>query len=428
MSGETGTGTYRLSTLDNGLRVATERMDNVRSVALGLWIAAGSRQEPRELGGVSHFIEHLIFKGSEKYSAWDIARIFDDMGGEPNASTSKEHTLVNARFLDDDLERAFEVIAEMVARPTFAELDQEREVVLEEVAMYEDSPGELIHDDMSEVLFRDHPLGRPIIGHVESLERCDLATVRAYHDEHYVNPAIVVSAAGHVDHERLCALAERHFRPEPGAVVPRPELGPPASRHVASFREKDTEQYHVCLGGPGPRRADPDRYAVGVVDTILGGSWSSRLFQEVREKRGLAYSVYSYVYLYADTGLTGVYCGSREEAVGEALDVVFSVLRGLEHEIEDEAIERAKNHLKGQKVLSMESPWSRMQTQGHAVLTGQPVLTVDEVLARIDAVTRDDVVAAVRRYYDLETWSTVCIGPRPEPFRAVTDGFEWEER
>ena len=271
---------YRLSTLDNGLRVATERLEGVRSVALGLWIAAGSRLEPLELGGVSHFIEHLIFKGSERFSAWDIARIFDDMGGEPNASTSKEHTLVNARFLDEDLDTAFEVMAEMLARPSFADLDHEREVVLEEVAMYEDSPPELIHDDLSEVVFGEHPLGRSIIGHSETLARLDLPTVRAYHDAHYVNPGIVVSAGGQVDHDHLCELTQAHFRPAPGAAVLHPALSAPGFQHVARFSLKDTEQYHICLGGPGPRRADADRYAVFVVDTILGGSWSSLLFQD----------------------------------------------------------------------------------------------------------------------------------------------------
>jgi len=397
-------------------------------VALGLWIAAGSRLEPLELGGVSHFIEHLIFKGSKRYSAWDIARIFDDMGGEPNASTSKEHTLVNARFLDDDLDTAFEVIAEMLARPTFSDLDHEREVVLEEVAMYEDSPPELIHDDLCETVFGEHPLGRPIIGHSETLARLDLATVKAYHEAHYVNPGIVVSASGHVDHDHLCELTAAHFRPEPGAVVRRPDLSAPGLRHVARFSRKETEQYHVCLGGPGPRRTDPDRYAVFVVDTILGGSWSSHLFQEVREKRGLAYSVYSYTSLYTDAGLTAIYFGSREEAVEEAMDVILEVLHDFEEDIAEESITRAKNHLKGTLVLSMESPSSRMQTLGRAVLMEMPVLTVDEVLERIDAVTHDDVMAAVRRYYDPKKWSTVCIGPRPEPFRAVTEGFAWEER
>jgi predicted Zn-dependent peptidase len=421
------TEAYRLSALDNGLRVATERVESVRSVALGLWIAAGSRLEPLELGGVSHFIEHLIFKGSARYTASAIAHVFDDMGAEPNASTSKEHTLVNVRCLDDDLDTAFEVIAEMVARPTFADLDQEREVVLEEVAMYEDSPPELIHDDLCEAVFGEHPLGRPIIGHSETLARCDLEAVRAFHDTHYVNHGIVVAASGNVDHERLCDLTLAHFHPDPGAVAPRPQLSPPGIRHVAHFTRKDTEQYHVCLGGPGPRRADPDRYAVFVVDTILGGSWSSRLFQEVREKRGLAYSVYSYTSLYADAGLTAIYFGSREEAVEEAMSVILDELGAIHDGIAAEAITRAKNHLKGQLVLSMESPGSRMQSLGRAVLTEQPILTVDEVLARLDAVSSDDVMAAVRRYYEPEKWSTACIGPSPEPFRAVTAGFAWEE-
>ena len=283
--------------------------------------------------------------------------------------------------------------------------------MLEEVAMYEDSPPELIHDDLAEVVFGEHPLGRPIIGHSETLAAIDLDTVRRYHDGHYVNPGIVVAAAGSVDHDRLCALAAEHFRPEPGAVIVRPELTVPDTRHLVRFTQKDTEQYHVCLGGPGPRRGDPDRYAAFVVDTILGGSWSSHLFQEVREKRGLAYSVYSYTSLYADAGLTAVYFGSRQEAVEEAMRVILEVLAGLESDLSDSAIARAKNHLKGQLVLSMESPGARMQSLGRSILLEQPVLTVDEVLERIDAVDREAAVEAVRRYYDPDTWSTACIGP-----------------
>jgi predicted Zn-dependent peptidase len=294
--------------------------------------------------------------------------------------------------------------------------------------MYEDSPPELIHDDLCEVVFGEHPLGRPIIGHSETLKGLDLDTVRGYHDAHYVNPGIVIAAGGHVDHDHLCALAERYFRPEPGAEVRRAHLSIPETRHIARFTQKDTEQYHVCLGGPGPRRGDPDRYAVFVVDTILGGSWSSHLFQEVREKRGLAYSVYSYTSLYAEAGLTAIYVGSRLEAMEEAMRVILDVLRDLESDLKDSAIARAKNHLKGQLVLSMESPGSRMQQLGRAVLLEQPVLTVDEVLERIDAVDRDAVIAAVRRYYDPEKWSTACIGPQPEPFRAVTQDFALEER
>ncbi len=397
-------------------------------MALGLWIAAGSRLEPAELGGVSHFIEHMIFKGSEHFTAWDIAHLFDDMGADPNAATSREHTVVHARCLDDDLDKAFELLAEMVARPSFAELDQEREVVLEEVAMYEDAPVEVIHDDLAAAVFGDHPLGRPIIGQTETLARMDRATVAAYHDEHYVNPGIVVAAAGNVDQGRLCGLAAQHFRPEPGAVVPQAPPDQPVARHAAHFTAKDTEQYHVCLGGLGPRRGDEDRFAAFVVDTILGGSWSSRLFQEVREKRGLAYSVYSYTSLYSDTGMTAVYVGSRAEAVGDALPVILEVLARLEDDMTDEAVARARNHLKGQTVLSMESPGSRMQSLGRSILMGQPVLGVDEILARIDAVTVDGARAAVRRYWDLETWSAACIGPDEGPFRTATPGFAWEER
>lgn len=410
------------------MRVASARLDGVRSVALGMWIAAGSRLEPPELGGVSHFIEHLIFKGSERYSAWDIAHLFDDMGAEPNAATAKEHTVVHARCLDDDLERAFELLAEMVARPSFAELDREREVVLEEVAMYEDSPADVVHDELAAAVFGEHPLGRPIIGHTATLARLDLATVRAYHDAHYVNPGIVVAAAGHADQARLCELATRHFHPEPGAVVAEPRLAPPTPRHVARFTRKDTEQYHVCLGGLGPRRGDEDRFATFVVDTIVGASWSSRLFQEVREKRGLAYSVYSYTSLFADIGMTAVYVGSRGEAVDDALHVIFEVLGGLEDDITEEAVDRARNHLKGQTVLTMESPGSRMQALGRSILFGLPVLSVDDILARFDAVTVDDARRAVQRYWDVGSWSSACIGPDPGPYRAAMAGFAWEER
>ena len=352
------------------------------------------------------------------------------MGADPNAATSREHTVVHVRFLDQDLERAFELLAEMVARPTFAELDQEREVVLEEVAMYEDSPADVVHDDLADGHLRrsppraaDHRAAR------KRLARIDDTTVRAYHDAHYVNPGIVVAAAGHVEHARLCELATRHFGPEPGTRSRRDPQAQPAPRHVAHFTQPRTPSSTTSASAAsGPRRADDDRFAAFVVDTILGGSWSSRLFQEVREKRGLAYSVYSYTSLFADTGMTAVYVGSRAEAVDEALRVILDVLGGLESEITEAAVDRARNHLKGQTVLSMESPGSRMQSLGRAVLMELPILSVDDVLDKIDAVTVDDARAAVRRYWDLETWSTACIGAEATPYRAVTQGFAWEER
>ena len=408
--------------------MVSERLVGVRSVALGVWVLSGSRSEPDAKAGISHFIEHLLFKGTDHYSAYDIARIFDEMGGEPNAATSKEHTFVHARFLDEHLERAFEVLAEMVTRPSFANLDAEREVVLEEVAMYEDSPPELIHDHLTEAVFGTHPLGRPIIGFSRTLRRQDRRAVSDYHHRHYRNPAMVVAAAGNVDHERLCELTSAHFPADGDSRSRVPGVVPHDPRHVALYTQKDTEQYHVCLGGPAPPRADPRRYALWVVDTILGGSWSSRLFQEVRDERGLAYSVYSYTSLYSDVGLAAVYVGSREEAVGEALRLILKELGSIVRHVPDEQITRAKNHLKGQLVLSMESPQSRMQALGRSILFGMPVLSVDEVLAEIDAVTAADVAEVAAEFYDVARWSAACIGPSAEPYRNALAGFEWSAR
>jgi len=426
--GESKGGGFRLTTLDSGVRVATERLEGVRSVALGFWVAAGSRFEPEELGGVSHFIEHLLFKGSSRYSATDIAHIFDDMGADPNAATSREHTVLNARFLDSDLDTAFAVLADMLARPSMAEFEQEREVVREEVAMYEDSPPELVHDVLGEAVFGDHPLGRPVIGRHETLDRMTPAAVREYHRRRYVSGGVVVAACGNVDHERLCALAGEHLSGLPVATPAAPDGPAPATLHRGLFVTKDTEQYHVCLGGPGPCRTAEERFAVHVVDTVLGGSWSSRLFQEVRERRGLAYSVYSYTALFAETGLAAVYFGSREEAVAEAAEVVLGQLAGLADTLTEDEVARARNHLRGQLVLSMESPSARMQSLGRAVLLGLPLLTVDELLAAIEAVTYDAAREAARRYYDPQRWAIACIGPRPAPLRAAAADFEWEER
>lgn len=419
---------HRLTELDNGLRVVTERLEGVRSIALGVWVDSGSRSEPEERAGISHFIEHLLFKGTDHYTAYDIARIFDEMGGEPNAATSREHTLVHARFLDEHLTRAFEVLAEMVTRPSFDNIAAEREVVLEEVAMYEDSPPELIHDHLAEAVFGGHSLGRAIIGHADSLRAQDEAAVAAYHRQHYVNAAMVMAACGNVDHDAICELAARCYPAEPHTSSRRPHNAPPAARRVAVFTQKDTEQYHVCLGGRAVTRYDPRRYALWVADTILGGSWSSRLFQEVRDERGLAYSVYSYTSLYADSGLMAVYFGSREEAVEEAFRLILAEMRDLAAEVPAEEVARAKNHLKGQLVLSMESPHSRMQSLGRAILFGLPVLTMDEMLAHIDAVTADDVCAVAAEYLDPATWTAACIGPSAGPFRNVTEDFEWVER
>jgi len=348
------------------------------------------------------------------------------MGGELNAATSKEYTLVHARFLDAHLDEAFAVMADMVARPLMADLDAEREVVLEEVALYEDSPSELIHDYLAETVFYEHPLGRQIIGTAETLNSLDRRAVSTYHREHYVDPAIVIAAAGNVQHERVVDLAQRYFGCElPPVLPPEPRLRPPKPRHDAYFMQKDTEQFHVCLGAPAVTRDDPRRFGLSVLDTALGGSSSSRLFQEIREKRGLVYSVYSYTSLYADTGLVAISFGCRPEGLAEVMELTTVELEGLADTLTADEVERTKEQIKGQIVLSMESPSARMNRLGRSVLMDLEIRTLDGMLAQIDGITYDEVVALAREFYDIGTWSAVCIGPGPEPFHATVGGYEW---
>src|SRR5918999_3071455 len=290
----------RRTTLDSGVRVVTEAMPSVRSIALGLWVRTGSRDEGVEQAGISHFLEHLLFKGTERFTSREIDEAFDAMGAEVNAGTGKETTSVYSRFLDRHLERAFDVIQDMVLRPTYPDIDSERQVVIEEIAMYEDEPQDRVHDVLAEAIFGDHPLGRPIIGRSEVISLVPVPQIAAWHDDRYVPGGIVVAGAGNVDHDAVVALVESAFGGAEAPRSPPPPVTPNDPRPALRFFVKETEQYHLCLGAPGLPRGDERRFALRVLDTILGGSTSSRLFQEVREKRGLAYSVYSYVSHFAD--------------------------------------------------------------------------------------------------------------------------------
>ena len=288
---------YVLTELDSGERVISERLAHVRSVSIGFWIGAGSRDETDAKAGISHFLEHLLFKGTASYSAQEIAEIFDGLGGELNAATSREHTVVYARVPDERLETALDVMGEMVFAPAFAELDAEREVVLEEIAMYEDQPQELVHDLISEATFGSHPLGRPVIGRAEVISSVSRRTVSSYHRSMYVPGNVVVAAAGNLKHEEFERLLIRAQRKAAAATSKGPRVRPPLVKAPAPslrFQRKDTEQYHVCVAAPGIARSDRRRFAASLLDGILGGSASSRLFQEIREKRGMAYAVYSF--------------------------------------------------------------------------------------------------------------------------------------
>jgi predicted Zn-dependent peptidase len=409
-----------LSELDNGVRVVTEAVPSVRSVALGLWTRTGSRDEGPGQEGLSHFLEHLLFKGTERYSAIEISELLDGMGASSNAATSKESTHIHARFLDEHTEEAFDLMAEMMLGPTFPDIDSEREVVLEEIAMYEDEPSDRVHDFLAEAVYGDHPLGRRVLGEAEVIAGTPVPKIADYHRGRYVAGNLVVAAAGHVEHDRLVALAERLVRPPAGAV-PEVNGAAPADERRLRFHSKDTEQYHICFGAPGISRADERRYTLAVVDSAFGGSVSSRLFREVREKRGLAYSVGSYSEQYLDRGTLAMYVGTREDNVAEACEIIGRELATLSREgIRGAELERAKEHVKGRMVLSLESSAARMSRVARAILFDTPLLSIDEMLARVDAVTEDDVAGFAADFYEPGRFSAACIGKDEDCFRTAT--------
>ncbi|WP_217915785.1 M16 family metallopeptidase [Miltoncostaea marina] len=400
--------------------MVTESIPGVRSVAVGVWIGVGSRFERPAEAGISHFLEHMLFKGTPTHSPEEIAQAFDALGGEVNAATGKDYTVLYCRVLDELLDRAMPLLADMAQRPVMRDLEQEREVVLEEIAMYEDDPQDQIHDLASEAVFPDQALGRPVIGTAEVIGGVTEAVVRDYHRGHYTAPNMVVAAAGNVAHERVLELSERLLR----EVSPQRSEGvfEPAApgRPALVVKEKATEQYHVCLGGPGLSRNDPRRHAQSVLDTVLGGSMSSRLFQEVREKRGLAYSVGSYAVGYADAGQVGVYLGTREDNLGVACEIIGAELRRIgEEPLPADELRRAKDHLKGRLVLGMESSSTRMNRIGRAVLTDTELLTIDEIVERVEAVTADDVIALAREHWHPDAMSVAAIGPKGDAIRSA---------
>jgi predicted Zn-dependent peptidase len=413
------TGEYRLEHLPNGQRLITEKLDHLRSVCVGFWIPAGSRDEPARLEGASHFLEHLLFKGSAKYSAEEIAQVFDTLGGELNASTSREYVVVYGRFLDDQLAVAMDVMTDMLVTPTFADLDREREVILEEIAMVEDSPQDLIHDVLAEVVLDGHPLAHPILGTRETIAGASEEAIRGYHAQRFQFSDMVVAAAGNVSHESVRELLlERHAGSngaEPRRIPAQPTVKP--QRH---FVEKETEQMHVCLGGVGLARDDPRRYQLSVLDSLFGGSLSSRLFQEIREKRGLVYSVYSFSSLYQETGLTGLYFGCRPERLEAVVETVGRELKRLVSEpVPADELQRAKEHLKGRMILGLESTSSRMTRLGKGVLTQTEILSLDELAERIEAVTPEQVLELASEVYPPAQLSVVGIGSDQSQFEGV---------
>ncbi len=409
----------RRTEFKSGLRVVTERMPGVRSVALGFWVLAGSRDEPPRISGSSHFLEHLLFKGTRARSARDIAEAFDAVGGDVNAFTAKEYTCFYARVLDRDLPMAVDHLCDMLQHSVIraADLDAERQVILEEINMHEDTPDDLIHDLFNETLWPEHPLGRTILGTVRSIKGASRDQVRRFYKRHYVPGNFVVVAAGSVRHDRLleligAAMETGPVRSEgPSAWSIRAAGNTPRPSGGRLVRRRDTEQAHICIGTNGPSRHDADRFAFGVVNTALGGGMSSRLFQEIREKRGLAYSVYSYHTMYAEAGLFAAYAGTAPARATEVLGVIRRELDDVAAGgLSEEEFERARGHMKGALVLSLEDPGGRMSRLGKSEISQGEILTVDQVLGRLGRVTLADARRAAARVLTQPLTLTV-LGP-----------------
>jgi predicted Zn-dependent peptidase len=411
---------WELTELDTGERVISERLEHARSVALGFWIGAGSRDENEARAGVSHFIEHLLFKGTARHTALEIAEIFDGLGAELNAATSREHTLVYTRVPANHLETALDVISDMVFSPRFDELDAEREVVLEEIAMYEDTPQELVHDLIAEAVFGSHPLGRPVIGTAEVISTVSRRTIQGFHRSMYRPANVVVAAAGDVRHERLLELVTAARTARGSTVDGKPKVRPPLVKPPKPglrFQRKDTEQYHVCLGAAGISTSDRRRFVASILDAVLGGSASSRLFQEIREKRGWAYSVYTFASQYTDTGQLGVYLGTREENLADALAITAEQIADLAAgNLGARELERAKENIKGRVLLSMESTSVHMNRLGKSLVTDAEILSLDRIMAEVDAVEASAVCELAAMLLAPERLSAAGIGPSEKRF------------
>jgi predicted Zn-dependent peptidase len=360
----------------------------------------------------------LLFRGTSRYSALEIAEIFDELGGELNAATSRETTVVYARVPDEHLETALDVMADMIYRPTFVDVDLEREVVLEEIAMVDDTPHDLVHDIAAEAVFGGHPLGRPVIGSADVISSVSRRALSAYHGRAYAGARLVVAAAGNVRHDRLVELLEARRNSASSANgLPRKTLRRLPSPTIR-FLQKDTEQYHACLSASGISRLDERRFAGSLLDTIVGGSASSRLFQEIREKRGMAYSVYSYSSQYTETGQIGFYVGTREEHLAECLEIAVEQLADVgAGNVTSEELARAKENIKGRLFLGLESTSNHMTRLGRATVTETPLLGIREIVKRIEAVSTADVAELAAELLAPDRLSAAGIGPDEDRFR-----------
>jgi predicted Zn-dependent peptidase len=404
---------YRKSVLPNGIRIVTERMPHVRSVAVGVWVETGSRHEPDERGGVSHLIEHLVFKGTATRSAEEIARTMDSVGGQMDAFTTKEHTCFYVQVLDEHLGLAVDLLTDILLHPSFdgEELEREKSVVLQEIKMVEDTPDDVIHDLFAAQVWAGHPLGRPILGTRELVTGFSRDAIAAHFVDEYLPPRLIIAVAGNVTHDEVVDLFGRGFNGYQRPVAARAQQ-PAVLQPGVNIVQKTLEQVHLVMGFPGLHHSAPERYALFLLNDVIGGSMSSRLFQEVRERQGLVYSIHSGVQAFADTGTLYLYAATDAPNFSKVLKSILKELRIVKKSgVTAEELRRAKDHLKGSLMLSLESTSSRMNRLAKHELHLGSFLTMDEMLAAIDAVRHEEVQALVSELLDEERLALTTLGP-----------------
>jgi predicted Zn-dependent peptidase len=399
--------------LPNGLIILTEEMQHIRSISIGIWVTTGSRDEDPQWNGISHFIEHMVFKGTKNRTAEDIARQIDSIGGNMDAFTAKECVCFNVKVLDEHLPIALDVLSDLVLNPTFGteDISRERGVILEEIKMDEDNPDYLVHEIFTQNFWKDHPLGKPILGTKETVKKFEQAPVCDFYKQRFVPGNFIIAAAGNVKHERFVELASRHFshmKPHkngyhgaPPKIVPR----------IIMRNKKALEQVQICVGVPSHPIAHESRYASYVLNTLLGGGMSSRLFQNIRERQGLAYAIYSDLNPYRDTGCLSVYAGTSRESAGKVVQSVISEFRKLKSElVPEEELRRAKDQLKGSLMLSLESSTARMSNLARQEMYFDRFYGMDEVIERVENVTAAEMKEFAEQFFRTESIAVTVLG------------------
>ena len=402
-------------TLPSGLRLVTERMPHVRSVTAGVWLTRGSRHESDQESVVAHFVEHMLFKGTTSRSARDIAQTIDSIGGQLDAFTAKEYAAYYVKVLDEHLPMAIDLLSDMIIRPALAPADvtKEQSVILEEIKMVEDAPDDLVHEMFAQQFWAKHPLGRPILGTPETVGSFASDGLRKYFDRTYVAPNLIVAAAGNLEHGRFRDLVARSFEGLASHGPAEPTEAPAITPGVLA-RHKDIEQNHLCLGSRAYPQAHAERYALYLLNTILGGSMSSRLFQHIREERGLAYAVFSNLTTYSDTGTITIYAGCAVDKTDEVVSLALAELKGLrEYPVAVDELRRAKDHLKGSLMLGLESTSSRMSHLARQEMYFDQRVSLDEMLTAIEHVTADDVQRVARDLFVDGGLVATVVGPKP---------------